>query len=216
MQVITSGKRAAGRPRNAALDGAILAAAERQLGGLGYARMSLESIAASAGTTVPSVRRRFGGKAAIAEAVVKSLRVADLPPLAGPPRAHALAILENFHRNLLRTNAMAILGTLLAEERHHPELIETFRTGLAGPRRALLRHTLTDGIVAGELPPTADPDVLTNMLLGSFYARYIATSELPDDWPQRTLGSVWPEQPPAHPPASSRSRPGRPSCSAET
>ena len=32
------GNRAAGRPRNAALDGAILAAAERQLGELGYAR----------------------------------------------------------------------------------------------------------------------------------------------------------------------------------
>ena len=95
-----TGKRPAGRPRNAALDGAILAAAERQLGERGYARMSLESIAAAAGTTVPSVRRRFGSKADIAEAVVQSLRVADLPATAGPPRAHALAILENFHRNL--------------------------------------------------------------------------------------------------------------------
>jgi AcrR family transcriptional regulator len=193
--VTVSEKRAAGRPRNAALDGAILAAAERQLGELGYARMSLESIAASAGTTVPSVRRRFGGKAAIAEAVVKSLRVADLTPPAGPPRAQALAILENFHRNLLRKDAMAILGTLLAEESHQPELLEIFRIRLAGPRRALLRQALTDGIAAGELPPSADPDVLTNMLLGSFYARYIGTSELPDDWPRRTLASVWPDQP---------------------
>lgn len=196
-QVTSSEKRAVGRPRNAALDGAILAAAERQLGELGYARMSLDSIAASAGTTVPSVRRRFGGKTAIAEAVVTSLRVVDLPPAAGPPRAQALAILENFHRNLLRKDAMAILGTLLAEEGHHPELMEIFRIRLAGPRRALLRQALTDGIVAGELPPSADPDVLANMLLGSFYARYIATSELPDDWPQRALASVWPDQPPA-------------------
>lgn len=203
MPLTATGKRAAGRPRNAALDGAILAAAERQLGELGYARMSLESIAAGAGTTVPSVRRRFGGKAAIAEAVVQSLRVADLPALADPPRAQALAILENFHRNLLRGDAMAILGTLLTEERRHPELMEIFRIRLARPRRALLRQALTDGIMADELPPSADPDILANMLLGSFYARYIATSELPDDWPQRTLASVWPDQPPAHPPAAS-------------
>lgn len=191
---MTAGKRAAGRPRNAALDGAILAAAERQLGELGYARMSLESIAAGAGTTVPSVRRRFGGKTAIAEAVVQSLRIADLPPTAGSPRAQALAILDNFHRNLLRNDAMAILGTLLSEERRHPELIEAFRTRLAGPRRALLRQVLTNGIRAGELPPSADPDVLANMLLGSFYARYIATSDIPGDWAQRTLSSVWPDR----------------------
>jgi hypothetical protein len=126
-----------------------------------------------------------------------------VPSPAGSPRAQALAILENFHRNLLRKDAMAILGTLLAEEGHHPELMEIFRIRLAGPRRALLRQALTDGIVAGDLSSSADPDVLVNMLLGSFYARYIATSELPDDWPQRTLASVWPDQPPAHPPAAS-------------
>ena len=63
---------------------------------------------------------------------------------------------------------MALLGTLLAEERRHPELLEVFRTRLAGPRRALLRQALADGIRAGELPPSADPDVLTTMLIGSF------------------------------------------------
>lgn len=186
--------RPVGRPRNPQLGRAILAAAEQQLGELGYARMSLESVAAAAGTTVPSVRRRFGSKAALAEAVIRSLRVAGLPTPAGPPRARALAILENFHRNLLRDNAMAVLGTLLAEERRHPGLLETFRTRLAGPRRAMLHRALADGITAGELPGSADPDVLVNLLIGSFYARYIATSELPENWPHRALGSVWPDQ----------------------
>ncbi len=36
-------------------------AAEQQLRELGYARMSLDPAAAAAGTTVPSVRRRFRG-----------------------------------------------------------------------------------------------------------------------------------------------------------
>lgn len=202
-----TGKRLAGRPRNAALDGAILAAARRQLGELGYARMSLESVAAAAGTTVPSVRRRFGSKAAVAEAVVQSLRVTGLPAMAGPPRSDALAILENFHRNLLRTDAMAILGTLLTEERHHPELMDIFRTRLAGPRRALLCQAIADGITAGELPATADPDMLTSMLIGSFYARYVATAEIPGDWPQRALAAIWPDQP-GHPPLDAET-PGR-------
>lgn len=187
--------RTAGRPRDPALGRAILAAAERQLGELGYARMSLESVAAAAGTTVPSLRRRFRSKAELVGAVIDALRVADLPAADGPPRTRALAILRNFHENLRRTDAMSVVGTLLAEERRHPELLETFRRRVVGPRRALLRQALADGIEAGELPPSADPEVLASMLIGSFYARYLAASDLPADWPDRTLRPVWPEQP---------------------
>ena len=198
--------RPAGRPRNPALDGAILAAASQQLGERGYARMSLESVAAAAGTTVPSVRRRFGTKAALAEAVIRSLRAAELPPQAGPPRTRALAILENFRGNLLRNDAMAVLGTLLAEERRHPELLEIFRSRLAGPRRALLRQALTEAATAGELPSSADPDILVSLLIGSFYARYIGASDLPSDWPQRTLQAVWPDESPSPAPRTTPPR----------
>ena len=190
-----AGRAAAGRPRDPALGRAILAAAERQLGELGYARMSLESVAAAAGTTVPSVRRRYRSKAGLVGAVIDSLRVADLPAPEGPPRARALAILQNFQDNLRRADAMAVVGTLLAEQRRHPELLETFRRRLVGPRRASLRQALADGIEAGELPSSADPEVLASMLIGSFYARYLATSEIPADWPDRTLRPVSPGQP---------------------
>src|SRR5690348_18019460 len=103
----------AGRPRDPALDRAILAAAGRQLGELGYARMSLESVAAAAGTTVPSLRRRYRNKEELAAAVISSLRVAEPPAGAPTPRAYALAILRNFLANLRATPAMAILGSLL-------------------------------------------------------------------------------------------------------
>lgn len=75
------------RPRNPALDRAILAAAERQLAAAGYAGMSLESVAAAAGTTVPAVRRRFCSKTNLAVAVIASLRVENLPLATGtlPP-----------------------------------------------------------------------------------------------------------------------------------
>ena len=186
--------RAAGRPRNPGLDPAILAAAEQQLRELGYARMSLESVAAAAGTTVPSVRRRFRGKADLAASVIGSLRIADLPAAAGGPRARALAILRNFQDNLRRPDSLAIVGTLLAEERHHPELLGTFRSRLVEPRRALLRDALADAIESGELPRSADPEVLASMLIGSFYARYLAASVIPGDWAERTLEQAWPER----------------------
>jgi AcrR family transcriptional regulator len=184
--------RPAGRPRDPELDRAILAAAERQLREVGYAGMSLESVAAAAGTTVPAVRRRFRTKADMAVAVIDSLRAESMPDDSGPPRRRALAILQNFRANLLSGNSMAVVGTLLAEEHRHPELLAAFRQRLAEPRRAALRRALAEGVSSGELPDSADPDVLASMLIGSFYARYIATSEIPDDWAQRTLGHVWP------------------------
>ncbi|HEY2279133.1 MAG TPA: TetR/AcrR family transcriptional regulator [Streptosporangiaceae bacterium] len=178
----------AGRPRDPALDQAILSAAGRQLGQAGYARMSLESVAAAAGTTVPTLRRRYAGKAELAAAVIGSLRVEDPPAGAPTPRAHALAILENFHRNLRAVPALAILGSLLAEEERHPELLQLFKTRLAEPRRALLRQALA----AGGLPEPADLDALTSMLIGSFYGRYLTIDGIPDDWPDRVLSTIWP------------------------
>lgn len=178
-----------GRPRNPALEPAILAAAARQLGEFGYARMSLESVAAAAGTTVPSLRRRYRDKAELAAAVIGSLRVQDPPATAPTPRAHALAILENFHANLRATPAMAILGSLLAEEERHPELLRLFKARLVEPRRALLRQALA----AGGLPDSVDLDALTSMLIGSFYGRYVTLAGIPDDWPARVLNAVWPD-----------------------
>ena len=178
----------AGRPRNPDLDRAILSAAVRQLGELGYARMSLESVAAAAGTTVPSLRRRYRNKAELVAVVIGSLRVEDPPAGAPSPRAHALAILENFHSNLRAMPALAILGSLLAEEERHPELLNLFKTRLVEPRRALLRQALA----AGDLPGVADLDALTSMLIGSFYGRYVTIAGIPDDWPDRVLSAIWP------------------------
>src|SRR5690348_3489921 len=75
--IMNNSQTKAGRPRNPALDQAILSTAARHLGEFGYARMSLESVAAAAGTTVPSLRRRHRNKAELVAAVIGSLRVDD-------------------------------------------------------------------------------------------------------------------------------------------
>jgi AcrR family transcriptional regulator len=179
----------AGRPRNPVLDRTILSAAARQLGELGYARMSLEAVAAAAGTTVPTLRRRYQGKADLVAGVIGSLRIEEPPVSAPTPRAHALAILENFHRNLRTMPALAILGSLLTEEKRHPELLRLFKTRIVEPRRVLLRQALA----AGDLPNCADLDALTSMLIGSFYDRYATIADIPSNWPNRVLSAIWPD-----------------------
>ena len=157
--------------------------------------MSLESVAREAATTVPSLRRRYGSKAELAAAVVDSLRIDPLPLPGGPPRERALAILENFQRNLGREHSMALLGTLLAEESRNPELLERFRVRFVNTRRAMLTDAIKAGIAAGELAGDTDPDVAVNALIGSFYARYVALGRTPRTWPRRALQQVWPVPP---------------------
>jgi AcrR family transcriptional regulator len=180
-----------GRPRNPRLDPAILKAAERQLRERGYGGMTLQSVAAAAGTTVPSLRRRYGDKMSLAAAVIDSLRIDTLPVPKGSPRSRAKAILENFHRNLLRPNSMALLGTLLAEEPRQPELIDRFRERLASPRRQALREALGAAIAVGELAEDLDLDIAVNMLIGSFYSRYVSHGTIPAGWSRRVLAQLW-------------------------
>ena len=180
------------RPRNALLDDAILTAAERQLRERGFTGMSIESVASSAGTTVPTLRRRYNDKLALAEAVIDSMRVEPLQATDGAPRARALAILENFARNLRRPDSMALLGTLLAEEHRNAQLIGRFRTRLVAPRRALLTAVVREAIVEGDLPPATDAEIIVNLLIGSFYARYVSRGSIPRNWAVRALEQVWP------------------------
>src|ERR1022692_4159861 len=186
--------RPAGRPRNPAVDVAILAAAERQLGERGYAGMSLESVAAAAGTTVPSLRRRYQTKLQLATAVIDSLRVQPLPTPSGAPRTDAVEILTNFQVNVLRLHGMATVGTILAEERRNPELLAHFRQHLVEPRRAALHRTLAAGVKTGELQAALDLDATVNLLIGSFYACYLRTGTVPRGWVERVLLGIWPPQ----------------------
>lgn len=134
-----------GRPRDAALSDAIISAAEQRLRQVGYARMSLRSVAEAAGTTVPSLLRRYPGKATLATAVVGSLRVDPLTAADAPPRDRALALLENFDSNPRRPNSIALLSTLLAEEpprsspasgHDWPRLVRTVTVAAACPAAA--------------------------------------------------------------------------------
>jgi AcrR family transcriptional regulator len=188
---VTTGSHARGRPRDTRVDAATLAAAEEQLFDRGYAGMSLESVAAAAGTTVPSLRRRYRGKEELVAAVVDSLRIEPLGAGSGAPRDEALAILENFRQNLRRPRVMAVLGSVLAEEHRHPVLLELFRRRLVAPRRAMLRTALERGVEDGQLTPSFDVDAVSNMLIGAFYARYISGRPIPKDWPRRVLAVVW-------------------------
>lgn len=91
-----------------------------------------------------------------------------------------------------RPFGMAMIGTVLSEEHHHPELLAHFRRHVVAPRRALLRAVLEAAKARGEIFPDTDLDRAAAMMIGSYYAAYLAGEPIRADWPERTVDALLP------------------------
>jgi len=156
----------------------------------GFSRMSIDAVAAEAGVGKPTIYRRWTSKEDLATAALEQLRV-DEPPLTGTTALERLkAVLLNFRRSLLRPNGMALIGMVLAEEQHTPELLRLFRERVVAPRRAIVAAAVEDAIRRRELQPDADAEAITTMLIGSIYARYLAGQPIPPAWVDRIVSQL--------------------------
>jgi AcrR family transcriptional regulator len=160
------------------VDEAILDAARAELAERGYARMSVDAVAARAGVSKPTVYLRHPTKADLATAAIASMRAASRPAPTGDVRADLIAHLRLLRAGLERPFGMATLGTVLAEEHETPELLVLFRERLVAPRRRELRAVLAAARERGELRADADLDIAVSALVGAFFARYLAGEAL--------------------------------------
>lgn len=186
----TAADRSPGRPREPEVDRRILDAALSLMAQSGYVRMSMDQVAALAQVTKPTIYRRYPGKMQLALAAIVSYCGDERPPPIGETRADLVAEMENFRHGLDRPSGMAMLGTVLAEEHETPELLASFRQYLVAPRRAAIGALLERARERGELRPDADLDLAANMLVGSYYAQYLAGQPFAADWAARVVDAV--------------------------
>ncbi len=186
-----SPSRAPGRPRELQTERRILEVALRMLAEDGYSRMSLDAVAAEAGASKPTIYRRWASKADLATAAIRTLQLAEPPVDTGSTVGDLTRTLENFCRSLLRPNGMSLVGTVLAEESHTPELLQLFRERLVAPRRAMLRAILERAEMQNELQPGINIECAVSALVGAFYARYLASSKIPAALPRELVEIVW-------------------------
>ena len=166
--------RAAGRPRSAEKEAAILRAAVAVLTSHGFTRMTLQQVADEAGVSKSTIHLRWKTKADLVTAALAAMRMTWLEAGSGDTRTDLVAILEDFATTVSRVNGMALIGTCLAEERHTPELLGLLRERTVLPRRELLRDVLEGAVSRGELRAGADLEAAVSALLGSFYADHLA------------------------------------------
>ena len=183
--------RGPGRPRDPAVEARILEVTLALLADQGYSRMSLDEVAARAGVSKPTLYRRWPNKADLATAALRTLQLREPAVDTGSTVGDLRRILQNFRRSLLRPNGMALIGTVLSEENHSPELLALFRQRIVAPRRRMLSAILERARQRGELRDRADIDAAVNLLVGAFYARYLQQSQIPPAYPGQLVSIVW-------------------------
>jgi len=185
-----------GRPRNERATQAITEAALRQLAELGYARVSMESIASEAGVARATVYRRFKDKADLITAAIADNPGGHFPD--GPsshPRADVIAYLEAFDERFSES-CVEVIGTLLGS-RDETEALALHRQRVVEPRTGYVRGLLVRAQELGELPADTDVDLAVQMLTGSVLARRVNGTPSPPDWAGRAVDMLWRRDRPA-------------------
>jgi AcrR family transcriptional regulator len=179
-----------GRPRDAAIDVAVLAATRRQLAESGLAALSVSAVAQEAGTTRPAIYRRWPNRLELAVAAVANLAEIDPPVPTDDPLTDLTAELTHFRHCVTDAGALALVGVML-QDGIDPELLRNYRDHLVRPRRARLRACLDRGVSAGLLAADADLAVAVSLATGSWYAYALGGASPPADWPRRVARLIW-------------------------
>jgi AcrR family transcriptional regulator len=162
----TTPARPPGRPRSVAADQAIIDATLELVADVGMTALTIEQVAAAAGVGKATIYRRWANKDALLVDALATLND-DLPDVSDVPVRDALVEVVDFIRRASTdTRAGRLMPCLVAEGRHHPEVLERYRDIVAQPRRAHLRMVLERAIARGELPRTTDIGLVMLMTVG--------------------------------------------------
>jgi AcrR family transcriptional regulator len=181
-------RRRMGRPPSPEADRAILETARRQLVERGYAGMSIAGIAEGARVGRPTVYRRYRDKADVVAAAIQFMPAPDAPPDTGYARTDLLALLEGAARSI----DLSLVGTLLVEERRHPELMERFRDRTLRPYVRLIAEALDHGRGRGDVRGDLDPVIAAEVVLGAFLQHHLLHGRPTADWAAQVVGLLWP------------------------
>lgn len=147
------------RRRGAELEAAILDAAWAELSEHGYGRLTMEGVAARAGTSKPVLYRRWSSRAELALAAWNSrVSVEEEVADTGVLREDLMAL---FARIARRADSMVngVIAGVMAEAFRHPEITELLRDRLASPTGLTdaVRRIVDRAVERGELPPVELP-----------------------------------------------------------
>ncbi|MET9878737.1 TetR/AcrR family transcriptional regulator [Actinacidiphila glaucinigra] len=193
-----AGSRAGGRPRDPAIEEAIILATRKRLVADGYSQMTIGDIVADAGVTRPTLYRRWANKY---DLVVDALEYGFRAQREAYPDVDmdALPAVEAFREAVRRLDpryhnrgAMALHGNFMAEAERAPGLLEQLREHGVRPRCGELTQILLRLRDRGEVREDVDVDTVVTLCFGSYFADYLRTGGSGADVADRVVGTLWP------------------------
>jgi AcrR family transcriptional regulator len=177
---------------SADVDVRILVAALELLEEHGVARLTVEATAERAGVAKTTIYRRYRNAADLATAALAHSDEVGGALSGGDPddlRATLLAFLTTLGTRLERVG-LDVLGAMLTEP--EGELLALHRRRMVLPHRDRLAGLIAAAQARGEVRDDADPLLLIELLVGSFFARHVAGREMAvEAWAEAALDLVW-------------------------
>jgi AcrR family transcriptional regulator len=167
-----------GRPRDPAVDAAIVDATLALLADGGYAAVTMEAVAARAGVGKATLYRRYSGKDELVVDAVATLVEPPVKDAAAPVRDQLVAVLEGVRRKRGSLSAR-IFPRLVSETSGNPALLERYREQVVEARHALLRSALARAVDEGLVRPDVDLDHAVDLLVGPIVYRNLVRPEPP-------------------------------------
>jgi AcrR family transcriptional regulator len=151
----------------------------------GYARLTVEAIAARAGVGKQTIYRWWPSKAAVLleaideQATADAASFPDSDDLLDDLRTMVTIVARLQARESFRPHLTALIG----EAQQDPELRSALLEQFIRPRRAPILARLRRGQDAGQLPKSVDVNTVVEMIFGALYHRLLLrTGPLDDDY----------------------------------
>jgi AcrR family transcriptional regulator len=188
--------RRGGRPRDAAVDEAIILATRDRLMKDGYSRMTIGDIVADAKVTRPTLYRRWNNKFdLVVDALDYGFRkqadmyTVDLSRLDG--RDALVEAVRRVDPAYYNPDAMVLMGNFAGEAVRTPELLGILRRHAVEPRVALVEKVLGQLQERGAVRAGIDAHTVATMCFGAYFAAFYRGDDK-EEIPERVVAVLWP------------------------
>jgi AcrR family transcriptional regulator len=160
-----------GRPRSARVHQAILDAAVALFVEAGFEGMSVEAVAARAGTGKATIYRRWPSKEDLVVDAISQAFAAAPTTDSGGVREDLVRLGRELHGLMSSSATGGVFPRMAAEIAGRSRLGRLYGQRVIGPRRAAFAGALRRGMERGELPADTDVELAIDLLVGGLLLR---------------------------------------------